>query len=76
MALSPRQCRPVPDGAARDRLLSNPARCEGGAPALLHRLAQTYVATGTRFPPIPNLPDGYVVHVRVAGVGGLGAWAG
>lgn len=46
----------------------------GGAPALLHRLAQTYVGPGTHFPPMPNPPEGFVVHVRVARVGGLGPW--
>ncbi len=48
----------------------------GGAPALLHRLAQTYVGPGTHFPPMRNPPEGFVVHVRVARVGGLGPWVG
>jgi len=46
----------------------------GGAPALLHLLAQTYVGPGTRFPPMPNPPDGYVVRVHITRVGGLGPW--
>jgi PPOX class probable F420-dependent enzyme len=47
---------------------------EGGAPELLHRLAQTYVGPGTRFPPMPNPPPGQVLHIRVKRVGGLGPW--
>jgi PPOX class probable F420-dependent enzyme len=48
---------------------------EGGAPELLHELAQTYVGPGTPFPPMPNPPPGFIVHVHVTGVGGLGPWA-
>jgi PPOX class probable F420-dependent enzyme len=47
---------------------------EGGAPELLHALAQTYIGPGTRFPPMPDPPPGFIVHVRVTGVGGLGPW--
>jgi PPOX class probable F420-dependent enzyme len=49
---------------------------EGGAPELLHRLAQTYVGSGTVFPPMPDPPPGYVVRVRVTRVGGHGPWNG
>jgi len=38
-------------------VVHGPARItEGGAPELLHRLAQTYVGPGTVFPPMPNPP--------------------
>jgi PPOX class probable F420-dependent enzyme len=47
---------------------------EGGAPELLHELAQVYVGPGTRFPPMPNPPPGYVTHVVVERVGGYGPW--
>ena len=47
---------------------------EGGAPELLHRLAQTYVGPGTVFPPMPNPPPGFVTHVTVTRVGGNGPW--
>lgn len=47
---------------------------EGGAPQLLHRLAQTYVGPGTAFPPMPNPPPGFVTHVSVTRVGGHGPW--
>ncbi len=49
---------------------------EGGAPELLQRLALTYVGPGTVFPPMPDPPPGYVMHISVDRVGGLGPWAG
>lgn len=48
---------------------------EGGAPELLHRLAQTYVGPGTPFPPMPNPPPGFVVHITADRVGGMGPWS-
>lgn len=48
---------------------------EGGAPELLHRLAQTYVGPGTPFPPMPDPPPGYVMRVAVDRIGGAGDWA-
>src|SRR3712207_2295905 len=47
---------------------------EGGAPELLHRLAQTYVGPGTDFPPMPDPPPGFVVRIRVSRIGGSGPW--
>lgn len=47
---------------------------EGGAPELLHRLAQTYVGPGTRFPPMADPPAGFVAHIAVERVGGSGPW--
>ncbi|MFZ5869619.1 MAG: PPOX class F420-dependent oxidoreductase [Actinomycetota bacterium] len=47
---------------------------EGGAPELLHRLAQVYVGPGTVFPPFPYPPPGFVVHITVTRVGGVGPW--
>ena len=49
---------------------------EGGAPELLHALAQTYVGPGTPFPPMPDPPPGFVTHVAVTRVGGMGPWSG
>ena len=46
----------------------------GGAPELLHTLAQTYVGPGTVFPPMPDPPPGFVVHIAVTRVGGSGPW--
>lgn len=48
---------------------------EGGAPALLNALAQTYVGPGASFPPVPDPPPGFVVHVTVDRVGGMGPWS-
>jgi len=48
---------------------------EGGAPQLLHALAQRYVGPGTDFPPMPDPPEGYVIHVIPTRVRGLGPWA-
>ena len=48
---------------------------EGGAPELLHRLAQTYVGPGTDFPPMPNPPPGFVARTRVVRVAGSGPWS-
>ena len=49
---------------------------EGGAPELLHELAQSYVGPGTTFPPMPNPPPGYVMRITVDRVGGFGPWMG
>lgn len=48
---------------------------EGGAPALLHELAQRYVGPGADFPPTPDPPEGFVIHVTPTRVRGLGPWA-
>lgn len=48
---------------------------EGGAPELLHRLAQTHVGPGTTFPPMPDPPPGFVMRVAVDRIGGSGEWA-
>jgi PPOX class probable F420-dependent enzyme len=47
---------------------------EGGAPALLHDLAQRYVGPGTAFPPMPDPPDGFVIRISPAKVRGMGPW--
>ena len=47
---------------------------EGGARELLHALAQTYVGPGTAFPPMPDPPQGFVTHIEVARVAGIGPW--
>jgi PPOX class probable F420-dependent enzyme len=49
---------------------------EGGAPELLHALAQRYVGPGTPFPPMPDPPPGFVTHIAVTRVGGMGPWTG
>jgi len=46
---------------------------EGGAPELLHRLAQIYVGPGTDFP-AANSPGGYITRIEVERVSGVGPW--
>jgi PPOX class probable F420-dependent enzyme len=48
---------------------------EGGAPELLHTLAQTYVGPGTPFPPMPDPPQGFITHIAVTRVAGMGPWS-
>jgi PPOX class probable F420-dependent enzyme len=47
---------------------------EGGAPELLHDLAQVYVGPGTTFPPMPDPPPGFLTHITVERVAGNGPW--
>ncbi len=49
---------------------------EGGAPELLHRLAQVYVGPGTTFPPMPDPPPGFVTRITVDRIAGQGPWIG
>jgi len=48
---------------------------EGGAPELLQRLAYTYIGPDVKFPPMPDPPPGFVTHVTVERLGGVGPWA-
>ena len=48
---------------------------DGGAPELLHELAQTYIGPGTKFPPMPGPPPGKVTHITPERFGGVGPWA-
>ena len=48
---------------------------EGGAAELLSALAQTYVGPGTVFPPMTDPPPGFVTHITVDRVGGMGPWS-
>jgi PPOX class probable F420-dependent enzyme len=47
---------------------------EGGAPALLHRLAQRYIGPGTPFPPMPDPPEGFVIRISPTRIRGMGPW--
>lgn len=47
---------------------------EGGAAALLQRLARTYIGPDAVFPAMPDPPPGYVTRVRVQRVSGIGPW--
>src|SRR3954451_9972986 len=47
---------------------------EGGGPALLQRLAHTYLGPDVKFPPMDDPPPGVVVHIAAERLGGGGAW--
>jgi PPOX class probable F420-dependent enzyme len=47
---------------------------EGGGPALLGRLAKTYIGPDAVFPPMPNPPEGFISHIAVTSVSGNGPW--
>ena len=47
---------------------------EGGGPALLGRLAKTYIGPDAVFPPMPNPPEGFISHITVTSVSGNGPW--
>jgi PPOX class probable F420-dependent enzyme len=49
---------------------------EGGAAELLQKLAEVYIRPGVKFPPMDNPPPGYVVHIRVDRIAGVGPWTG
>jgi PPOX class probable F420-dependent enzyme len=48
---------------------------EGGAAALLQRLAQVYIGPGSTFPPGDNPPPGYIMRVTPDRWQGHGPWA-
>jgi PPOX class probable F420-dependent enzyme len=48
---------------------------EGGAPELLQRLAHVYLGPDVKFPPMPDPPPGFVTHIAVERIGGVGPWA-
>jgi PPOX class probable F420-dependent enzyme len=47
---------------------------EGGAAALLQRLARTYIGPDAVFPAMPDPPPGFVTRVRVEHISGIGPW--
>jgi PPOX class probable F420-dependent enzyme len=48
---------------------------QGGAAELLGALAQVYVGTGVTFPPMPDPPPGFIMHIAPTRVGGMGPWS-
>ncbi|MEO8625733.1 MAG: PPOX class F420-dependent oxidoreductase [Candidatus Limnocylindrales bacterium] len=47
---------------------------QGGAAEMLQRLARTYLGPDVVFPGMPNPPPGYITHVKVERVRGIGSW--
>jgi len=47
---------------------------EGGAPKLLHDLAQRYIGPGANFPPMPDPPEGFIIRVTPNKIRGMGPW--
>ncbi len=47
---------------------------EGGAPELLQRLARTYLGPEVDFPPMDDPPPGFITHIAVERIGGVGPW--
>ncbi|MFJ4656940.1 TIGR03618 family F420-dependent PPOX class oxidoreductase [Nocardia sp. NPDC088792] len=47
---------------------------EGGAPELLDEIATSLLGPGTGFPP-PGSPAGYLTHITIEKIGGVGPWA-
>ncbi len=48
---------------------------EGGAADLLQRLAHVYLGPEVRFPAMDDPPPGFITHIAVARVSGVGPWA-
>jgi PPOX class probable F420-dependent enzyme len=48
---------------------------EGGAPELLARLAKTYIGPDAIFPPMPDPPPGYLTHITINRITGMGNWS-
>ena len=48
---------------------------EGGAADLLQGLARIYLGPDVKFPPMEDPPPGYITHISVDRVGGVGPWA-
>ena len=65
-----------PSGLAEYLVVHGRARVtEGGAPALLKRLARVYLGPDVTFPPMENPPPGYILRITPERFGGVGPWA-
>jgi len=47
---------------------------EGGAAELLQRLAHVYLGPDVKFPPMDDPPPGYITHIAIERIGGVGPW--
>ena len=65
-----------PMGLAEYLVVHGRARVtEGGAAALLQRLAHVYLGPDVKFPPMDNPPPGRIVHITPERYGGVGPWS-
>lgn len=55
-------------------LYGNARVTEGGAPELLQELAYTYIGSGVKFPAMDDPPPGFLTHVTVTKITGMGPW--
>jgi PPOX class probable F420-dependent enzyme len=64
-----------PPGLKEYLVVHGRARIEqGGAPALLQRLARTYLGPDVEFPPMDDPPPGFTLRITVERIGGVGPW--
>ena len=57
-------------------LISGTARItEGRAVDVLRRLAKTYIGPDAEFLPGDDVPPGYITHISVEKIGGVGPWS-
>jgi PPOX class probable F420-dependent enzyme len=76
VALSIEGTKSNPMGLREYLVVHGTARIEeGGGPALLQRLAHTYLGADVTFPPMDDPPPGVVVHIAPERLGGVGPWA-
>jgi len=76
VALSIETDRRTPMGLNEYLVVYGTARIsEGGAAELLQQLAHTYLGPDVRFPPMDNPPPGYITHIQVDRISGVGPWA-
>lgn len=48
---------------------------EGGAPELLQQLAHVYLGPDVVFPGMPDPPPGFIIHIAIDRIAGVGPWA-
>ena len=48
---------------------------EGGAVGVLRKLAKTYIGPDAEFLPGDDLPPGYITHITVDRISGVGPWS-
>lgn len=76
VALSVEGTEVQPPGLKQYLVIHGRARVqEGGAAALLQRLAHVYLGPDVRFPPMDDPPPGVILRITPEKLGGIGPWA-